>query len=424
MVNATAHGLKSLPLGVLHICICILILSAIPSDAYARVKKNKGSGKSQSAGTPDRPGKTNASPENARVMLLTGNLNGAVIDYAQSLSKDSLNISLNSEYAYALALNGIYDAALARFDRIWGNRAGNTDAVFFAAQVYTLMGYDQLAAELMNDPARNKAPQWISSETGELTEKYKMKLLPGVTLTGDQVVENFKRANRLTAQGSYLQAIGLFEEIITQYPGEYLPYVGYSIALEKTGLYGRSAWAVDAALKITENDPEQKDAKQFLDKRLSAIKSKSVTPQQDDVSVVKPAAASVSKSNNLMLYAGGMVSSAYTSINSRFGYFLSESTNVAVDAGISSVSGNTSYILGLSFYQRRRIIVGGFGLNGYFGNGSNSLYWKMSAGFSFMSKRNNSSWDIFMDGQVPFSRSQATIIGMSIGRSIYFGTRN
>jgi hypothetical protein len=130
---------------------------------------------------------------------------------------------------------------------------------------------------------------------GELTEKYKMKLLPGVTLTGDQVVENFKRANRLTAQGSYLQAIGLFEEIITQYPGEYLPYVGYSIALEKTGLYGRSAWAVDAALKITENDPEQKDAKQFLDKRLSAIKSKSVTPQQDDVSVVKPAAASVAK---------------------------------------------------------------------------------------------------------------------------------
>jgi hypothetical protein len=286
------------------------------------------------------------------------------------------------------------------------------------------MGYDQLAAELMNDPARNKAPEWISSKSGELSEKYKMKLLPGVTLTGDQVVENFKRANRLTAQGSYLQAIGLFEEIITQYPGEYLPYVGYSIALEKTGLYARSAWAVEAALKITENDPEQKDAKQFLDNRLSAIKSKSVTPQQDDVPVVKPAAASVAKSNNMMLYAGGMVSSAYTSINSRFGLFLAESSNLAVDAGISSVSGNTSYIMGLSFYQRRKIIVAGFGLSGSFGNESTSLYWKLSAGLSFMNKRNNSSWDIFMDGQVPFSRSQATIIGMSIGRSIYFGTRN
>ena len=415
MVNTISPGLKSSALVILHICLCLLLLSAVPSESYAQ---------GQRSGISEPSENDNITLENARVMLLTEDFNMALIVYAQLLSKDSLNISLNSEYAYALALNGISDAALARFDRIWGRRADNPEPVYFLSGVYKLMGYDQLASELLNGPVNINAPLWISSKAGELSEKYKRKLPSGVTLTGDQVVENFNRANKLTAQGSYLQAIGLFEEIITLYPAEYLPYVGYSIALEKTGLYDRSAWAVETAMKTTGNDPEQKEAKQYLEKRLASIKGKTGTPQTKALSTAQSGVPAAIKSNSMMLYTGGMISSAYTSINSRFGYFLSESSNAAVDVGLSSASGNTSYNLGISIYQRKKIFVAGFGLNGSFANKSNAIYGKISVGFSFMSKRTRSSWDIFWDGQAPLSKNMATIIGMSIGRSIYFGTRN
>ena len=424
MVNATAPVMKSLTPGILHICICLLILSAIPSDAYAQVKKNKKSEISQRTVTPGSPDNGNISLENARVMVLTEDFNTAAIVYAQLLSKDSLNISLNSEYAYALALNGIYDAALARFDRFWGNKADNPDPAYFASGVYTLMGYDQLASEFLNDPSTNNAPLWIGSKAGELSEKYKNKLPSGAALTGDKIVENFTRANKLAAQGSYLQALGLFEEIIIQYPDEYLPYVGYSIVLEKTGLYDRSVWAVETAIKIIGTDPKQLEAKQYLDKRLSGLKAKTGTPQPKAETMIQAGVPPATKSMSMMLYAGGMISSAYTSVNSRFGYFLSESSNAAVDVGLSSASGNTSYNLGLSIYQRRKIFVAGFGLNGNFANKSNTFYGKISVGFSFINKRNRSSWDIFWDGQAPLSKNLATIVGMSIGRSIYFGTRN
>ena len=223
MVNATAPVMKSLRPGILHICIWLFILSAIPSVVYAQAKKNKKSGVSQRAVSPDPPDDANISLENARVMVLTEDFNTAAIVYAQLLSGDSLNISLNSEYAYALALNGIYDAALARFDRIWGKKATNPDPVYFASRVYTLMGYDQLASAFLNDQLKNNAPVWIASKAGELSEKYKKKLPAGAALTGDRIVENFNRANKLAARGSYLQALALFEEIIIQYPDEVPP---------------------------------------------------------------------------------------------------------------------------------------------------------------------------------------------------------
>ena len=61
--------------------------------------------------------------------------------------------------------------------------------------------------------------------------------MPGDNMSEDgDVVADFKSANRLTAQNYNLMSIAIFEGIITAYPGEYLPYVGSSIALEKAGL--------------------------------------------------------------------------------------------------------------------------------------------------------------------------------------------
>ncbi len=68
---------------------------------------------------PGSPEKTGPSLDAARAYIISEDFGKAVSAYAVLLQKDSASISLNAEYAYALALNGIYDAALARLDRVW-----------------------------------------------------------------------------------------------------------------------------------------------------------------------------------------------------------------------------------------------------------------------------------------------------------------
>lgn len=415
--------MRCFSLRIRQICVCLSILTIVGSGAYGQSKKTRKTNIVQPGEALALQEKGKGSVENARVMLLTENIDGAIIAYSQLLSNDSLNILLNSEFAYALALNGLYDVALLHIDRIWNIKASDSGPVYFASRIYDLMGFTQLAADVMKDPAGNNTPSWIASKAAELNIKYK-KIQGTQELSRDQVVENFRRANRLAAQGYNMQSIALFEEIVKSYPAEYLPLVGYSIALEKAGFYSRSLWAVETALKIVENDPAKLEAKKSLEKRLAGIRIKISSGQPG---VAGPAAQQqvtpASRNGSIMLYAGGMISSAYTSVNTRVGYFMSESGSTSVDLGLSSFSGQTSFNFGLSYFQRHKIFVAGFGLNGTFGNNSTAVYSKLSVGVSFSSKRNKSSWDIFLDGQQPFKRELATIVGMSFGRSLYFGKR-
>lgn len=423
MFNVKARGLRSSALGIMQICICMIFLSAVPTEAFSQFKKSRTSGSGQLTESPGMSGNGNISIENARVMLLTDNIRGAAIVYSELLANDSLNVSLNSEYAYSLALNGIYDAALSRLDRIWRTRGTNTDPLYFASQIFLLMEYNQLAADILSGQAGIKAPVWIASKTADLNKKYIRNAGYNTAMNGDQTVENFSLANRLTARGSYMQATAIFEEIIKWYPGEYLPYVGLSISLEKAGVYNRAAWAVESALKIVGNDPAKAEARQSLEKRFASVRSKVTGTTARTSPALQPGLTPITKSTSMMLYAGGMISSAYTSVNTRVGYFTSDNGNAAVDLGVSSFSGNTAFNLGLSYFQRHKIMVAGFGLTGNIGKDTKAIYLKISTGLSFVSKRNKASWDIFLDGQAPFNRELATTIGMSFGRSLYFGTR-
>lgn len=422
MFNAKATGLRSTALGILQILTCTILLLVIPTETSSQVSKNQTSGPRQLSDSPETTNNGNVTLENARVMLLTENIRGAVIIYSALLAKDSLNVSLNSEYAYALALNGIYEAALSRLDRVWKIRGTNSDPVYFASQIFTLMGFYQLSEDIYAGQTKNNSPVWVASKAAVLNKKFGRDPEKGIPLTGDQTVEDFKLANRLTARGMDIQAIGLFEEIIRCFPQEYLPYVGLSIPLEKAGIYTRAAWALETSLKIVGEDPSKAETRQSLDRRLALVKSKTTKTPVRGNTAIQPALVP-SRSNSLMLYAGGMISSAFTSVNTRIGYFTSDNTNAAIDFGLSSMSNTTSFSLGLSYFQRHKIFVAGFGLAGSFGNDSKALYGKVSVGLSLINKRNKASWDIFMDGQAPFNKDQATIIGMSFGRSLYFGTR-
>ena len=111
----------------------------------------------------------------ARMMLLSGDIKGAVSTYAQLAAADSNNITLASEFAYALGINGIYDAALMRLDKIWQHNAQNQEVRYFTAQLFNLLGHEQLSSAIRGNPDHLYAPAWISSNAASLNSTYKTK---------------------------------------------------------------------------------------------------------------------------------------------------------------------------------------------------------------------------------------------------------
>jgi|WetSurMetagenome_2_1015567.scaffolds.fasta_scaffold00299_20 hypothetical protein len=354
--------------------------------------------------------------ENARSLIVSENINNAIGVYAQLVLRDTTDVTVNSEYAYALALGGIYDAALARLDRIWYHRGDNKEAVFFVSQVYALMGLSDIADEFGESQT---PPAWVSSLAPQLLRKYKRSIH-----TSDNrvmLVTMFKQANRLTAQNYYLQALGRFGEITLTYPGEYLPYVGYSIALEKSGMFKNSAAATESAIKILGDSPENAETKQVLEQRLASLKN-AIANNGNSSGLATPAPPAVNGTQKL-IYAGGLIGSSYTSLNGKFGIFMSKASYATFDAGFTAFSGSSATTMGFTLYQRGKIMAGGMGLSASFVKGSTQFFYKVSLGPSIMNKSGTASWDIFIDGQRSLSKDGITTMGLSIGRSIYFGKR-
>ncbi len=372
----------------------------------------------------EMPDKTGPSLDAARAFIISEDFRKAAATYAVLLQKDTASVTLNAEYAYALALNGIYDAALARLDRIWTPNSNSTDVYFFTSQVFALMGYDMLAIEVGQKIAAGSTPAWISSAAPGFLQTYSDRI-PGDNISEDgDVVTDFKRANRLSAQNYNLLSIAMFEGIITGYPGEYLPYVGSSIALEKAGMYEKSVQALEQALAIMGDNPEHQEAKQVLETRLTEIRGKSSTEGKNMGTTLLATAKPNAKGRRMLAYAGGMFSPSYISLTGRFGTFISDAGSLSADLGVTSSESGASLNLGLMNYFRQKIFAGGYGLGVGFGGGSTTLNVKISVGFSIMNKDKNSSWDIFFDGQQPLAaEGSATVVGMSIGRSVYFGSR-
>lgn len=401
-------------------CAFLFMVALLLSTATTYGNGNYGGDKLSS----DVAAKTGPGLDAARAYIISEDFSNAVVAYGNLVQKDSANVLLNAEYAYALALNGIYDAALARLDRIWTSNYGSSDVNFYASQVFALMGYDMLAVEFGKKIAAGSVPAWISSAAFEFLDKYSDRM-PGDNMSenGDVVID-FQRANRLTAQNYILMSIAMFEGIITRYPDEYLPYVGSSIALEKALMYEKSAQSMEQALAILGNSAENQEARQELENRLAEIKIKHAAGAKISNAKLPPAASPDAKGRRMLAYAGGMLSSSYISLTGRFGTFISGAGSISADLGVTRSGGGTSLTIGAMNFFRQKIFAGGYGLGVGFGGGSTTFNLKLSVGFSIMNKNNNASWDIFFDGQQPLgAEGSATTVGLSIGRSVYFGSR-
>ncbi len=94
----------------MSILVAIFLLPAV--TIYCRVSGSVNMG---SVEAEDRSG---PALDAARAFVIAEDFGHAVSAYASLVKKDTANVSLNAEYAYALALNGIYDGALARLDPV------------------------------------------------------------------------------------------------------------------------------------------------------------------------------------------------------------------------------------------------------------------------------------------------------------------
>lgn len=379
---------------------------------------NQGQSKQQ-----ETPKQTTASPVAVRNFILTENINEAIASYAQLISKDSTNATLLAEDAYALALGGIYEAALMRLDRCWSIEANSSDVNYFTGQVFALMGYNDITNEIWKSSEKYKTPAWIASKAPILLEKYKTKTSNLSIKSREELIANFKLANELASQNLYFQSIALFHEIIYLYPNEYLPYVGYSITLEKTGALEKSAQTIEKAISIIGNNAEDKEKKQFLEQRLVYIKQKMTLIPSGSLPGLYQMKVPDATRPQMMAYAGGMASPSLTSLNCRIGYYISGSSNASLDFGITNNSVASSANLGLSVYDRKKYFVYGTGLLMTSGNGNTAFYLKLSVGFSKMNINRTSSFDIFLDVNYGLAKEALTSFGLSVGKSIYFGKR-
>jgi hypothetical protein len=125
----------------------------------------------------------------------------------------------------------------------------------------------------------------------------------------------------------------------------------------------------------------------------------------------------------MMAYAGGMMAPSYLSFNGRIGYFISGSSNASFDVGMLKNEEYASTNLGISVYSRKNNFVSGAGILMTAGNGNTAFAFKLSVGYSKMSKTRSSSFDIFVDVNRTLAKEAYTTACLSIGRSFYFGKR-
>ena len=365
-----------------------------------------------------------ASNVNARELILAENINEAIISYAQLVLKDSANPVLLSESAYALALGGVYEAALLRLDRSWSVGANSPDVNYFTGQVFALMGYDDISGEIWKVTQKYNPPDWIASKAPLLLEKYRMRSPVRSVKNKDEIIARFRRANELASNNSYFQSIAMFHEIVDFYPKDFIPYIGYGITLEKTGALQKSAETMEKAISLIGVNAENQQQKQILEQHLASVRQKmSLLPAGTLPGLYRTSLTDDIPLPQTMIYAGGTASPSLISINLRAGYYIVGSSNGSLDFGLVKSDSLIYSNLGLSFYDRSDSYVYGVGFYLGTGGGTTSLYMKLSAGYSIMNRERTSSLDIFLDSSILLSKGTQTIISLSIGKSMYFGKR-
>ena len=356
-------------------------------------------------------GKSNLTSE-ARVCLKMGDVDKALVAYSQAVEQKQIQRNggkgvkgdLLAEYAYTLALRHDFEAALVNIDR--ARMLGTEYDDFYAAQILTLMDYTDAAQQLMRFV---KAPDWINGIYQGLNEKYKTT----ASINRDAPETALKRANKLAATKQTIQAMALFEELARIYPESYIIYIDYSTVWESMGYYAYAAQLLQKGIGLMPDD--QTENKQIFQNHLTMVTDKSL--RHENAPWVKKFFGL--DQLKLMTYAGASIAKDSYMFNGRLGVYTSEKFSASLNLGMGYV-GEFSGNIGLSAYKTWGVFVGGMGFTGMFSKSSNSFNYTLSAGLSFLNKKQTSSFDIMVNGNFPFTKGSNVSYSISIGKTIYF----
>ena len=122
----------------------------------------------------------------------------------------------------------------------------------------------------------------------------------------------------------------------------------------------------------------------------------------------------------MMAYVGASVAKNIYSLNGRIGLYTSNRFSASLNMGLNYASEAFSGSVGLSAYKTWGIFVGGLGVTDVFSKDSNTLNLTPSVGLSFLNKNQTSSFDIMVNGYIPFFSDQKFSYSVSVGKTIYF----
>jgi len=362
--------------------------------------------------------------DDARNSVLNGHFQEAIQQYAIMLASDTFNVILLSESAYALALAGVFDVALMRLDYARILKTKTEYVNYFTAQVYALMGYTDLYDAFWKDGNKYETPAWIKEHAPYLRHNNAFRKTNEENTNNNQSIDDFHKANALASINQNIQALALFRKVIEAYPGEYLPYVGYGIVLEKAGAVALSSKMTEKAIELIGSSVEENERKQLLENRLAVLKKKvnvmppEILPGLWEEKNYNPMAS------QFMAYYGGMFGPSLFSMNARFGIFAHDQGYAALGTGYTKTSENNMFDMALSFFWRQqKIFVYGLGLQSAFAPNYKSLNFKISLGLSLRNKKHTNSFDFFLDYNQGLTENSINSFSMSIGQSFYFGKR-
>ncbi len=355
-----------------------------------------------------------ATYKNAQINLKAGDVDKALVFYAQAVkqaherrnSGHGVDAELLAEYAYALALNHDFEAALINIDR--ARMLGTKYVDFYSAQILLLMGHTYASEQFMKHA---KIPNWI----GDVYIEFSRKCAVVTTINRDTPENALIRANKLAAQRQFIQAIALFEELKTLYPEVSIINVDYSTLWESLGYYGYAEQLLQAGINKMPSSIDE-NSKQVFVNHLSEVVA--LKDKYENASWLKRILGM--EPPKMMAYVGTSVAKDFFSVNGRIGFYSSNKFSASVNYGLNYAGEQFSGTVGVSANKAWGIFVVGLGLSDQFGEKSNIFSFSPSVGLTFLNKSQTSSFDIMLNGYIPFSSNQKFSYSISIGKTIYF----
>ena len=348
----------------------------------------------------------------AQVSLKQGDVGKALVAYSYAVAQTQaqrnagkgVSGDLLAEYAYTLALHHDFEVALINIDR--ARMVGTKYGDFYAAQILTLMGYSDAAGQLMQQA---KVPEWIDGIYQGLTDKYKTT----ASINRDKPDVALKRANKLAANRQTVQAMALFEELAAIYPNIYIIHVDYSTVWESMGNYAYASLLLQKGIGLMPE--EQGENKQIFQNHLTKVDNQKM--RFENASWLKKVLGM--NPPKLMTYVGASLAKDSYMFNGRMGLYTSNMFSTSLNMGMGYVGGQFSGDVGVSAYKTWKIFVGGLGLADRFSKDDNTFNLTTSAGLTFLSKNQTSSFDIMVTGYFPLTGGNCSY-SISIGKTIYF----